>query len=325
MKNEKKAARGQKKEVLEPINEVSLTPPARKNQVIIVKKRENFVQDRQHLIDNKKNFEYINSGSVDRIIYNGKEFISVDLAHSGGRGHHMNKRFMSDIDAWLVENRDSQVFYGNNYSEQMFNLDGIEKHLGQCMAMIDINNCYWRTAYLLGYITYQTYIIGLKKDSWKIGRNACIGSLCKTETRSVYVNGVMNRSLKRTIRQPLEYQSIRNHIITHIYGLFNELFKLMGNTFCMFLTDCLVTTYDQRRFVEKYFKGHGYTCKDKPIEFLKVDRDAKRVTWLDFTANEKNERGVLIKQGVKKYYQYSNKQVIVNNMLDTSGYFRRVD
>lgn len=290
---------------------------------IIISDRDLFIKSKDFLIRNEKSFIYISSGNVDKIQYDGREFISVDLKGNGGKGHHLNKMFTKDIDAWMLAHGDTLVAYGNNYSEQMFNLDAIERNVGKCLVMIDINDCYWRTAHKLGYITYETYITGKRKREWKVGRNACIGSLCKTKTIIPFEDGKPVKSARRVERTPIHYQYIRNHIIQHVYKMFEYLYSMMGNTFCMFLTDCIVTTYDKQRWVEQYFKDEGYRVKNKPVEFIKLDRLNKRVTWKDFDGKKKNEHGRVIKTGVERYYDYSLGQVVQSTIEDTSQFFGR--
>jgi hypothetical protein len=289
---------------------------------LVITDRAQFVKTKEFLIREGKDFTLTSSGNVDKILYDNREFTSLDTSTSGGRGHHLNRMFLKDIDSWLEEKGDTLGVWGNNYVEQMFNLDAIEKNIGKCLVSIDINDCYWRTAHKLGYITYESYIIGKRNRDWKIGRNACIGSLCKTTTVIPYVGGKVDSSKREIIRRPMEYQYIRNHIITHVFKMFEYLFSMMGNTFFMFLTDCIVTTYDKKRWVEQYFKDEGYRVKTKPVEFLSVDRVKKRVTWKDFEGTKKNSYGTVVQKGVERYYEYSLAQVVQSQIEDTSMFFK---
>jgi hypothetical protein len=155
----------------------------------VIRDRKFFLANKEYLCNIKADFDYISSGSVNRIIYNDREFLWVDVSTSSGRGHHLNKLFMKDIDNYILKNDGKVAHWDNNYREQMFNISAIEKNLNKQLIMIDINDCYWRTAYLLGYITESTYIKGRKRKEWKIGRNACIGSLCKTTITQGYTDG----------------------------------------------------------------------------------------------------------------------------------------
>jgi hypothetical protein len=222
-----------------------------------------------------------------------------------------------DVRNWLEEFGAEMKFYNHDYKEQMFSLTNIENSIGKPRTMIDINECYWQTIKMLPlemkekYITESTYISGLKKKEWKIGRNASIGALAKTTHVTRYKKGKPDyKNRPKPISSPKEYQSVRNHVIGHVYRLFFELYELIDSKFCMFLTDCIVTEFSARKTVEDFFTKHGYTFKSKPIEFLSVDRVAKRITWWDFKAEVKNKNGITTRIGREKYYQYAMHQVV---------------
>lgn len=283
---------------------------------ITITNRKEFIALKAFLVERNKEFMWTSQGSVNSIIYEGKEFVSVDLQESGGKGHHLNRRFKTDIDNWLSENGAELHAYGHDYKEQMFNLGAIEKNLGKLGVAIDLNDCYWKTSYKLRYITEQTYIIGLKKKEWKTGRNGCIGSLIKSQTLTPYVKGENGKSVPNykakpaPIKNPIEYMYIRNHIIGSIYQMFYRLYEEIGDKFLMFLTDCVFTDYTTKRIVENFFTQYGYKMKSKPIEFTGVDRGEKMIRWHDFEAPRKDKSGNVTGKGIDKYYYYSTAQII---------------
>lgn len=283
--------------------------PATPKKIVMTNRKE-FLDLKEFLCKRKDNFDYTSAGSINTIIFDNKEFISVDVEEAGGRGHHLNKRYKKDINNWIVENGEAMQQYPPDYKEQLFNLSAIEKCIGRPVVAIDINDCYWKTSLKLGYITEETYIIGLKKKEWKTGRNACIGSLRKTKTIVPYVAGKPQYKLKRPIKSPKEYGWIRNHIIGFIYQMFFRLYEELGDNFYMFLTDCIFTDYKSKRYVEKFFADYGYKVKSKPVEFLSVDRKEKKISWYDFEAPRRNHQGITVGKGVEKYYLYANRQLI---------------
>lgn len=271
---------------------------------IITKSRKEFLGLRYFLEARGNSFLWTSSGTINSIVYNGVEWISVDLNESGGKGHHLNRIFKRDVDEWLEEFGADMEPYPNDYQEQFFNLEAIEKNIGEPLVLIDINDCYWRTSFILKYMKQITYIKGLKKKEWKNGRNGCIGSLRKLKVEIPYINGVRDLSGRRRIPTPIQYHWIRNHVIGHVYQLFFRLFEEIGNDFFMFLTDCVVTTYKNKLFVEKYFADNGYKCKSKPVEFTRVDRIKKVIYWYDFNAENEG------KKGREKFYHYASHQLI---------------
>jgi hypothetical protein len=169
---------------------------------------------------------------------------------------------------------------------------------------------------LLGYITEETYERGIKVKDWKVGRNACIGGLAKTLVVSDYRNGKVGT--RRVERPKAEYQYIRNHIIGHIHTIFNNMFSQMGNAFFMMLTDCLVTTYGNLKYVESELRSNGYRVKHKPLEFTALDKPNRKISWIDF--KDKGRDG---SEGFReKYYIYADHQVIVSELVDTTEFFK---
>ena len=292
---------------------------------IMLNDKKLFDMNKASLIRNQKDFTYILEGNVEKVSYQDRLFNHVDLTDSGGRGHHLARIFMKDINDWLDKNAETQVKYDSNYKEQMFNINAIEKSIGKQLVLVDINDCYWRTAHLLGYISEETYVKGMRMRAWKIGRNACIGSLCKARVELPYEKGVPNYKKRRVIRAKMEYQYIRNHIIWHVYNIFNDMFLQFGNTFYMFLTDCLVTDYDKLKEVQKILNGYNYRSKHKPVEFTKLDRAEHKIHWLDFQSSSSDNLGREIKEPKHKYYIYSNAQVVSSELLSGIDHFKGKD
>lgn len=291
-----------------------------KMRKVMCRNREAYMDNKQYLEKLGAEFETISGGNVEQLVYGDREFTFIDLAESGGQGHHLSKIFMQDIDAWILKNKGKIPIWDTNFTEQMFNLKAIEYHMGQQLTMIDINDCYWHTAYKLGYITELTYVKGRKFKAWKIGRNACIGALIKTKVAQGYTNGKRDPNKRKVLRTPPEYHNIRNHIIGHVHKLFKYLFDQMGNTFCMFLTDCIVTTYAKKREVEKYLHQEGYKTKSKPIEFTDLDKVKKKISWYDFSAKQEVPEGANEILGVDRYYMYNDKQLVVSHHQSSVDY-----
>ena len=277
-----------------------------------------YQRNKAYLVSIGADFRIESCGNVERLLYGGKEFMYIDTQAVGGNGHHLTRIFKSDIDKWLAVNAESMPRWDKNYCEQMFNINAIERNIGVPLVLVDINDCYWRTAFLLGYITEQTYIKGLRQRDWKIGRNACIGGLAKTSVVSVYRAGKV--SVRNVIRPKEEYQYVRNHIIGHVHKIFSRLFGQMGNAFFMMLTDCLVTTYGNLKYVQSELKAEGYKSKHKPVEFTLLDRANKTVHWVDFSDKEKNEKGIAVPRD--KYYIYAHHQVVQSEVVDTTGFYK---
>ena len=258
---------------------------------------------------NKRGDEYdiVFSGTTEKIRHNGKVFIPFDKEGLTGSGYHISNIVKADIKKWLNNPDNVLIKRERDYTEQIFNLDNIEKNINNVLVSIDINDCYWQTAYNLGFITQKTFDKGLTKKEWKVGRNASIGSLCKTETIVTFKDGVVARDSfgklkKRVIRRDENHQHIRHNIIGFVYDMFIELADILGEDFYMVLTDCVFTTMRKKKIVEDFFKSKGYSSKSKVFEFINLNRNEKVVEWIE-----------LKKADTPKYYRYSAKQIYFNN------------
>lgn len=287
---------------------------------VVVTKPEYWEQTKKWLNDNGKSYLFITEGNTSRIQYGEKEFVYIDTKSIGSQGHHINKYFMDDIDQWLLKYGDSLAAYPQNYQEQIFNINSIEGCIGEQLVMIDINDCYWMTARRLGYITEQTFIKGLKLKQWKIGRNACIGSLAKTTVITPFIDGVASRLRRQVLRPDPKRQYIRNHIIGEVYELFTQIISEIQDDFFMFLTDCIVTRYSRLKDVQAHLTIRGYKFKHKPMEFREVDRRAKKITWYDYQSSVFDTRfDRETKQGKTKYYHYSPAQIVLPSIVKSDN------
>lgn len=269
---------------------------------------------RDYLVSGRRTFYERHCGSSKSILYEGKEFMYVDYEKNKGSGHHLSKMVLGDVRRWVCANGIEKINYdGFPYVEQMFNLNSIERVIGEPIVAIDINDCYWVTAYKLGYISYRTYISGRRKKEWKVGRNASIGRLCSVEVIDAYIKGSLDKSLRQCIRQPEEFIAIRNSIVSHVFKNFYRLYKEIGDVFYMFLTDCVFTEYNKFKYVKKFFNDAGYDVKAKAVEFIRLDRDLNTIHWFDFEAGFKDG-----KDRRSKYYTYTDSQLVESvkeNML----------
>lgn len=255
------------------------------------------------LLQRGDEYQVVNSGISEKIIHNGKVLIPIDRTMISGNGFHLSNIVKNDIREYLKENSNSLIRRERNYVEQKFNLDAIEKNIGNLMISIDINDCYWQTAFNMGYISEKTYTKGKVNPKWKVGRNASIGSLAKTEVITTYKNGEIAKDIHGKVKKVLieseaDFKHIRHNIIGFVCDMFNELANLLGEDFCMYLTDCVFTTVENKKKVEDFFKGYGYNCKHKTFEFTDIDRNERVVEWVE-----------LRESYIIKYYRYSNNQI----------------
>lgn len=274
---------------------------------IVVRDKTRYEKIKKFFEDTGADFYTRGKGTTESLFHGDQEYRFVELDQHVGKGHHLSRIVVKDVDKWLSEHAHELPAYQKDYKEQMFNVDAIEHVIGVPSVAIDINDCYWRMMRLKGYTTERTYIMGLREKRWKRGRNASIGALASPFLEWHYKKGkaLPCFNQKPYVPAPEPYQHIRNHIIGDVYRMFYGLFKLLGDNFYMFLTDCVFTDYDKLKEVKRYFAHHGFRCKHKPIEFISIDREKKKVNWWDPT-NKKNKN---------KHYLYADNQVVSGGLL----------
>lgn len=229
---------------------------------------------------------------------NGKVYAYGDHKKDKGKGFHICKTVKKDIEKWIRSNPDFNYneYEKPDYKEQLFNLELIKKNIGSPVVGVDITNCYFQTAYNLGYISEKVYKMGNRKPKeWKEGRNASIGSLAKTEINIVYAKGT--KKTKKLFSNPKK-KAIRNHIISEIYKMFTELIQnVLHEDYYMYLTDCIYVDVKHLKTVQDFYTSKGYASKYKQFALRYFDAEKKYIIWWDY----KKERN--------KWYCYANHQV----------------
>ena len=283
--------------------EEKIKPKSRKTVFTVKENEYNSIRDFLHNRGDK--YELVVSGTTEKIRCNGKTYLSFDRTAVIRNGYFISNLVRKDVSNWLADEKNTLIERKRDYVEQKFCLENIEKNVGKLLVSIDINDCYWQTAYNLGYITQKTYGKGLEQKAWKVGRNASIGSLCKAEMITTYKGGMIMRGddkklQRKVIHRDERYQHVRHNIIGIVHDMFIDLARQLGEDFFMFLTDCVFTTIEKKTFVEDFFNQYGYKCKYKTFEFVNIDRNEKTVSWIE-----------LKEMDVPKYYRYSESQLFM--------------
>lgn len=151
----------------------------------------------------------------------------------------------------------------------MYNPDNIAKYIGKHCVSIDINGCYWNTAYKIGLIDEKTYKMGLKKDKeYKYARNMSVGSLGASILIERYENG------KKAYSQHLKRfgACARLDVIDYVWDISQQIGRMLQSDFLMFLTDCFYVPFSRMKDTCEMIESFGFSWKKTDVEFLKVDR-----------------------------------------------------
>lgn len=148
----------------------------------------------------------------------------------------------------------------------------IEQKEGKCIAF-DINSCYWVTALLLGVISEELFEKYIKdRTKWKKGMVASIGALNKKTAKLDYRNGKVHTHVPNP-----EHGKLRPYywaIINRVTYLMDEIASKLGNSFYMWLTDCVYLELEKADEAIEIIASWGYEVKYLDATLLDVTQNA---------------------------------------------------
>jgi hypothetical protein len=261
-----------------------------KNFTLNMKQYNRYLAD---FINYKENFKVIHNGSAIIIECRDMSWRFIDYGGISGNGYHLSKFVYEDARNYILNNpnsnnlkpkKEGSLTDNVDLEVQKANMKGLKKHEGQQIYCVDVNNCYWDTAYKMGFITQTTYLKGLKKKEWKIGRNASIGGLSKVVVESVFVDGIKIESAP--IKPEVDLSIIRDSIVSHVHESFLSILKRLGDDWLMYFTDCVYVPLDKVNEVQEYFKELGYHTKVTTYQLDKVNLETGMINWYDYQKNK---------------------------------------
>jgi hypothetical protein len=248
----------------------------------------NFIDSIRKAIASKENFKVVANGLSRKIIFeNGIKynFFGRKEKNQFVDGVWLTTMVRKEIDIYIEKNGIPEL--KPKVDVQLFNLGKINelalKKKRYPLVGVDINSCYWRTAYLLGYISEELYNRGLDTCK-KMGLLVAIGCLNKRPIIKEYVNGEM-KIMKADSDYYDKYSPFYWSIIYHTYQIMMEAYEQFSDDFVMYITDCLFVEMNRKSDAQKFFKERGYDSKSHFIDI--VSFDGRQVVWYDTKANKR--------------------------------------
>jgi hypothetical protein len=256
-----------------------------------------------------KTFTVERSGSFTYINYDNKRLQYGPDNHGGVTGAHLSKMVRSDVNR-LVTFKQGDVFYSEDPPSVYISQNNLSKSTGDFATQVDMRNCYWKTSYNQGIITKETYLMGLKKKDWKIGRNAAIGSLDKKTTITYYENGKEIESERYLMPRNCRYgRQLVLRCVDHIAKVVMEEICKEGE-FLMFITDCFFVLPSAAQKVKDFLNSVGYDYSEANV-FMKYHFPQKKmVVWdkIEVGVNSAGKRTV--KREEDKFIHYTSSSII---------------
>jgi hypothetical protein len=180
-----------------------------------------------------------------------------------------------EIDAYIEKNGIPKIHHKPHI--QLFHTNNIKENFNKPLSAIDINSCYWTTAYNLGYISEELFQRGIKSNK-KMGLLVSIGSLNKLPLIQVYKNGKFKKQYLDHEYSD-RYSPFFWNIIDVVYNMCMEIYDMLGDDFYAWITDCVHVSQDKKEAVEHYFEAHNYGHKSNIISYESCNNGT--VGWYD--------------------------------------------
>jgi len=151
--------------------------------------------------------------------------------------------------------------------------------INEAFWYIDINHCYWRIAFLKGYINERLYKATLAKPELKIERNMSLAMIIAPKKRKYYKKGELVLEVEEDKRF---CRIIYDNIRFTAYNLMGECMKLSGKSFLGYRTDGIMVKESAVNKIAEHISDAGYEYSIQKC--VKVDGK-----------NYKDEKGDIIK------------------------------
>ena len=215
----------------------------------------------------KQSFQIVSTGLSRKIIMpNGYKlnYFGRKGAQNLVEGAFLVMMVRREIDAYIEKNGTPPQVEPTQV--QTFNFTAIRKVLSgkrKPIVGVDINACYWFVAHKLGYISDTLFERGLNTKKKK-GLLIAIGCLNKLPMLKTYQDGVCIDTSFDTAQHQM-YSPFYWNIIYHTHQLMIDSFKVFGDDWYMFLTDCLFVSIDRMKDAQEFLTEKGFFYKNHTI------------------------------------------------------------
>lgn len=261
----------------------------------------------------RKNFVVEKAGSFTKLCYDKKTVTYAEDRFGGIKGAHLSKMVKADVEELIPMSsipREDAALLDNHPPSVYVHLPAVEESINDYVYHIDISNCYWTVALREGVISKRTYIMGLRKREWKLGRNAAIGSLDKKIVRDEYVNGEIVNSER--LHQPANFVYARMKIINKVDSIAKDaIYNVLGKGFVMFLTDCFCVKGPYVSKLVKYLQDNGYGYSTAGVVIKNFMPGEKRIEWDKIETVKQNNTGQrFLKHDNDKFIHYTERGIV---------------
>jgi len=193
----------------------------------------------------------------------------------------------------------SKIPKAKYYITKWYITKNILNNIYEDIYQIDINACYWRVAYILNLISENTYLNGLKKRSYKTGRNIALGSLAnKIEIRKYRDGNCIEVKYKEK-----KTKKVWEAIVDYVYRLSQKIYKKYPHDVLFFETDCFFVSEKVAEKVKKQITKEGFKVSSKKIRIKKIKQEKNK----DISILIGNKKYIYSKNNELKWIQTNGK------------------
>lgn len=267
-----------------------------------------FNKSLERQIENRSDFKIVSSGLSRTIVFDsGLKFRYFSNSHKDNiKGSYFVNLVRKQVDKFIESDSDMPN-YTERINAQSFNIDGIRKAIENDVKVecIDLNSCYWTTAYNLGFIDKRLFNKGIESGH-KQGLVVSIGALNKLPLIESYTKGsIVSRKYDYDFNN--RYSPFYWSIITKVRDVMMEVYEALGDDLYMWLTDCAFVNSSRKDEVVSIFEKHMYKYKSYESKFTKLSK--LKVNWIDMS-KEKNKEISIANRHIQNEYKLWE---IVNN------------
>ena len=225
----------------------------------------------KQLIDNKYSFVVGRKRAVSCLYINGKGSV---LSKKGGtiqkKKDENNSKIISifsqvakAVNKYIVSVNFDVPIVKQRYTSTATNRKKWESiKIGQSFCYVDVNHCFWRIAYMYGYIGEKLYNNTLNKPELKLYRNMALACIVAPQIREYYVRGVKVNEISE---DKTLYSIIYNNIRYNSYNIMGEIMDAVGESdFIGYRTDGIMVSKKALSIVKEMLieQGFSYTIED---------------------------------------------------------------
>uniref|UniRef100_A0A6M3J7N7 Uncharacterized protein n=1 Tax=viral metagenome TaxID=1070528 RepID=A0A6M3J7N7_9ZZZZ len=136
---------------------------------------------------------------------------------------------------------------------------------GEKFMEIDLRHAYWRTAYLLGYISKRVYTAFANDKEMKLFRNIALACVIAVKYREYYRDGKLYFSITESCNQyAIMYKNIRHYI----WNMIGDIGRKYPKGVIGYRVDAVYVLPEYADRVKFYFRNRSYMYRSNECEKL---------------------------------------------------------